>query len=172
MIVCVFLTLSVASVVVFGLARNDRPTASSMHGSYLFDPSDKNKLAGFAHNVFVGRVIEKSGEAPLPLSKPGDFIPQSQFRVEVERNIKGSLTDIVTINQKGGFHPRANGVMLFDNDPILAPGSRYLFVTRYDKQNDWHGIVVARYGNRKIHDDAEESRLTKEFTAAVDKGSS
>jgi hypothetical protein len=53
------------------------------HPFYSFDPSDDQAMAAYATDIFVGRVLEKSGAVGAPTSAPGQEMPQTQYTVEV-----------------------------------------------------------------------------------------
>lgn len=111
--------------------------------STLFDFSDDRVLMGASQNVFVGKVIKQVGTKSF-----GATFPETQFLVEVVSNLKGNLNGEVAINQPGGYR---NGTLTImdDGDPhvssngkgyLFAPGSTYLFATRYSKKNNIYGV--------------------------------
>lgn len=95
-----------AGVVVAGTAENgDRARLVATHNIEALEvgwAADDRFLVGAADDVFVGRVLGaedtlKTTETSVPP------MPESQFSVEVLRNVKGDLAGRVTINQGGGY---------------------------------------------------------------------
>lgn len=139
--------------------------------AYGFEAEEEDKLVGFAENVFKGRVIEQVGseDMPDPSSVPGDSaIPQTQFSVEPLDNIKGKLNDTVTVNQQGGYIEQdgEEKKALIEGDPLLEPGKEYLFVTRYEKDNDWHTIAAQPYGDIKVEKKVKYKKVKEKFEKA------
>lgn len=178
----VLLLLGIVAVLVAGYAGiGDEEAAEDtdtdvihMEVSYGFEAEDKQKLMGFAENVFTGKVIEQVGtEAmtdPEPASEdPG--IPQTQFAVQPLDNIKGDLTEPVTVNQQGG-NIKQNGdkkKVLIEGDPLLEPGEEYLFVTRYEEDEDWHTIAAQPFGDIKVEDKEKREEVKEKFKQAKKK---
>ncbi|MGB3681512.1 MAG: hypothetical protein WA990_03395 [Rubrobacteraceae bacterium] len=171
----VFLSLAVAALVIAGYAgvgkqepeaesaeTQDRPIRIEV--SYGFDVKDEEKLVGFSENVFTGRVIEQVGNEEM--ADPGSEdsgIPQTQFSVEPLEDIKGETKDTVTVNQQGGSIKQDGDKkkVLIEGDPLLEPGKKYMFVTRYEENKDWYTIAAQPFGDVKV-EDKEKLRKTKE----------
>lgn len=128
--------------------------------SIVADPDggmDKT-LVRRADNIFVGRVIEKTGERGA--AKGGPPLPETYFAVEVERNVKNSLSGTVTVVQAGGCDPRYGRVLLINDDPLLKPGERAVFsTTEYPPPDDTHAIVGSNYGDVRVETRAQEDRI-------------
>ena len=143
--------------------------------------ADDRFLVGAADDVFVGRVLAaedtlKTTEGSVPP------MPESQFSVEVLRNLKGDLAGRVTINQRGGYQEypadrdypgqgvqegdRVRELSLINGVPLLEPGREYLFVTVYDREDGWHEMVSPRVGKLKIEDGAQREALIRHFERA------
>lgn len=178
----VLLLLGIVAVLVAGYAGiGDEEAAEDtdtdvihMEVSYGFEAEDKQKLMGFAENVFTGKVIEQVGtEAmtdPEPASEdPG--IPQTQFAVQPLDNIKGDLTEPVTVNQQGGNIKQKGDKkkVLIEGDPLLEPGEEYLFVTRYEEDEDWHTIAAQPFGDIKVEDKEKREEVKEKFKQAKKK---
>lgn len=152
----------------------DSGEVERMEAGYAFLPEDKRRLVGFAHNVFVGRVLTQVGAEPMPAIIPPDqeydgtvpVTPNTQFSVEVLDNIKGTLQGIITVNQTGGHDPRTHAMVLFVGDSLLEPGQVVLFATRFDESNNWHNIIVQPQGNVRITDAAQRVALISKFERA------
>ncbi len=106
---------------------------SYAHPLYAANYADNAILMGASHNVFVGKVIAQVGENPIAGR------PTTQFSVQVIKNIKGDLKDMVVLNQLGGYR---DGILyLMDEEStMLLPGSTYLFATRYNPEDDTHTL--------------------------------
>lgn len=143
-----------------------------MGASYAFDAEDERKLVGASENVFLGRVVEKSGteliegtpEPPGVPDAPG--VPDTQFSVEVLRTVKGDLTGNVTVSQHGGYDPASGQEMVVEDDHLLRPGGVYMFSTNYDPQRDWQQIVAGPFGNVGADTQDERNTLVQTFTEA------
>lgn len=162
----VLLALVGAVTVTKADGRGDAKTYSA-HTSFAFDVSNKRKLAGFAEQVFVGRVIEKIGEEGKATTNPGTVIPQTQFRVEVLEVIEGTISDEVVVNQQGGYDPEDNSVLLMENDPLLQRGATYLFLTRTDPEKQWLAVVAPGYADIRMTSPEQRERVVSEFRVAV-----
>jgi hypothetical protein len=119
-----------------------RSRVVSIDSEYAADFSNDAILVGASHNIFVGKVIAKSG------TKERGIGPETQFQVEVVENIKGDLQGVVTVNQQGGT---SNGVLYIVNGDTLSstnyaqtymlePGATYLFATRYSPEEAWYTL--------------------------------
>lgn len=132
---------------------------SVRHASPLWavDVTDDRKLVGSADNVFVGKVLAKVGNKKL------DRLPETQFSVQVEESIKGSLSREVVVNQMG-YYGLFN-VWSEHQGPRLERGKTYLFVTSYHAGENWHTLVPI-YGQLEITSEEERERLVARFTQA------
>ncbi|AMY56459.1 hypothetical protein [Rhodococcoides fascians] len=119
--------------------------ARTVSQSAVVDTSNLVQLAGLAHHVFVGQVLEQSGTKAL-----GE-IPETQFRVSITQSYKGDLAGDVVVNQQGGLDPETQTQVLVDDDPMLEVGTSYLFATRYLPSENWHTLVPV-YGDVPLTD--------------------
>ncbi len=131
-----------------------------IHPQYVADFSNERVLVGAAHNIFVGKVIEKVGAKDLGVG------PETQFEVEVIDTVKGKLSGTVTVNQQAGYKDGKLYVMegdLFtegsDQESLLQIGSTYVFTTRYNEEEDWHTIISYPSANKILATD--ESNVDK-----------
>jgi hypothetical protein len=153
---------------------------------YFFEVRDERQLVGEADNVFVGRVVKKVGDSGSPREQLPDSgavtgTPRTQFAVEVEENVKGSLDGVVTVSQEGGYvsftadegpqkGQRVRALALLEHDPLLKPGQRYLFVTNYNQQEGYYQITTPGYGDVPVGEGADEKRrgpLVEKFEKAA-----
>ncbi|MHB8945074.1 MAG: hypothetical protein ACYC6I_00915 [Bacillota bacterium] len=121
------------------------------------DVMNDQKLVGWADNVFLGKVISQTGTKKL------GSIPETQFSVEVLKSIKGALAGTVTVNQQGGKED--NQLILLEKDKMLELGKTYLFITRLNKEENWH-TLVPYYGDILVTEEAQKGSLVDRFTAA------
>jgi hypothetical protein len=117
------------------------PIVREMQTGYAANFEDDRILMGASHYVFVGKVIEQTG------TENRGRIPETQFRVSVIYNIKGSLNGDITVNQPGGYRNgmlyliHSGDVMAPDKNntsiKLIQPGSTYLFVSRINEEEGW-----------------------------------
>ena len=127
------------------------------HAHAVTDLSDDKKLAGFVQNIFIGRVLEKSGQT----EEYG--WPETQFKVRVLDVFKGTVEGEITVNQQGGNWEEGGSKYRMEGDPeLLQPGRAYLFATRVFSEKDWH-TVMPGYGDIKIEaaDLGDDGKLLK-----------
>lgn len=166
-------TLMLISLVI-GLHLNviKTPITKTIQLSYVADFADDNVLVGASHNIFVGKVITEFGNKKL--GSP----PETQFIVEVIKNIKGELTGEVTVNQLGGYE---NGILYTtggeipfventDIDPnyLLQSGQTYLFATRYNKEEEWYTLNSFPTARKLISDEKSLSIDLLSIVASAD----
>ncbi len=179
-IAAVAATLGAAGAMVegFPLRLLDGADDHTVYATYSFDVSDPAQLVGWADDVFLGRVIEKSGHGLLPDSNPdrSSDMPYSLYRVEVLQSLKGTLSGVVEIRQDGGV--AADGAtVLWEGDPMLERGETCLFVTHgeYDSTAGWDKAqgplgrprLVNGYGDIRVRSEAEMTTLLNEYRAAI-----
>ncbi len=138
------------------------------HPTYSLDPSDETELAAYATDIFVGRVLGKSGAIGAPTSAPGQVMPQTQYAVEVVETIKGDAAGVVTVNQVGGVDAQSGQPLVLAGDAPLRPGTSEVFLTVGVSEWGWHQIVAAGYGHRAADDPAQREALVARFRQAVD----
>jgi hypothetical protein len=124
-------------LVVGSLVAINRPSAGAtqtvyIHALYAADFEDPATLVGASHNIFVGKVLGKTGDKEIAKS------PAGQYAVSVIRNVKGDLSGTVTVEQEGGY--RDGKLYLMEGTTLLEDGATYLFATRYNKKDDAHTI--------------------------------
>jgi hypothetical protein len=125
------------------------------------DFSDDRRLAGFAENVFFGRV---TGDGS---TTEGDPLPETNFPVQVIETLKGSAGSgsVVVVQQRGQVRGRDDEQVLLEGDQALQPGQTYLFATRSDP----HGrrFLVPRFGDLRVRSAAQQNELRARFTEAI-----
>lgn len=142
--------------------KEGRSDISRMHVSYAFDATDDRELAGFADNIFTGRVVAQAGTH----TRGGNPAPWTLYNVEVLENLKGTLPDRVLVNQEGGYSIEEGLTVLVEGDQLLRPGETYLFATKAGGRGRWHTLVPV-YGDILIENSREHDRLKERFGMAV-----
>jgi hypothetical protein len=151
-----------AGAVQLGSADGGDRTAKVTHIGFtsVANFSDDRRLAGFAEDIFLGRVSGAGSTADK------DPLPETDFPVQVLDTIKGSAHGTVTVVQQGGRLPgRDDELRLMEGDRELEPGRTYLFATRSDPQG--RRFLVAQFGDVPVRDAAHQRELREKFAEAV-----
>jgi hypothetical protein len=133
-IVVALLFLFTGVIVVYQHISKQKPEVINAAASYVTDINDPRKLSGFSSDIFIGKVVEKSG------SNPTGAIPETRFDVQVIETLKGKAVGKVMVNQQAGFDENGD-FFTIDGDRMLIPGNIYLFATVYDSVHDWYTLV-------------------------------
>ena len=142
-----------------GKVADEKPVKTSpIEFITVTDFSDDRRLAGFAQDVFIGRV---AGEGRAIDKEP---VLETQFPVDVLETIKGSAKGRVLVAQTGGHLPGGNELRLMDGDQLLVPARTYLFATRSDAEG--RRLLVPKYGDVLVQNTAHRIELRERFTAA------
>ena len=107
---------------------------SYVHVTYATELGDDRKLAGFADNVFFGRVERRRGQV-------AGLIPTTQSQVTVLETLKGSVSGSVAVSQHGGTDRFCVKVRMADDPHLMEPGKSYLLFTRLSASRGWHSVV-------------------------------
>ncbi len=140
-----------------------RQKVVSMEVSYAVNVEDPRALAGFADNIFFGKVATTHGTV---YRKGHRTMPWTHYEVSVTGNIKGGLEGKVSVLQEGGYSPEDQRTYLIQKDALLTEGAEYLFATRQDETSNVH-VIVPVYGDIRVRDSRDRGALLKGFTAAV-----
>ena len=163
LVVAIFVTASAGWFAWYWLLSEDMREYRLSQQSYIghahavTDLSDDRKLAGFAQDIVIGRVLEEVGQT----EEYG--WPETQFKVRVLDVLKGELEGVITVNQQGGIWEQDGSTYRIEGDPdLLEPGRAYLFATRTFSEEDWH-TVMPGYGDIKIEADdlGDDGKLLK-----------
>lgn len=138
-----------------------QPRTINAHVSHVADFSDTRRLTGFADNVFIGRVLEQTGT-----HSPDGVLPETLFKVDVIRSLKGSLSGTVAVNQQGGFSAEENALILIEEDGLLETGKVYMFATKTGGDGAWQ-TLVPEFGDLHIGNSAQQADLVQKFEKAV-----
>lgn len=132
------------------------PISQNTDAIWGVDFSDNRILVGSSHNVFAAKIVKKTGQRMI------DGFPVSTYSVQIISNIKGELKENVSIDQVGGYE---NGILqLFENGPLLKPGSTYILATRTQSDGTYF-LQAYLAGNVKISDNS--SLNTSELISLV-----
>lgn len=123
-----------------------------VHAQLAVDGSNERRLAGFADNVFRGRVVAKQGQAAHSTTD----VPLTLWTVDVLSNFKGNLEGTVTVSQFGGYEPFSNTLKLMEDDALLSVGSEYVLAAKFDAQNNRY-FITPKFGDIKIPDGSAKS---------------
>ena len=135
-----------------------------------FDAANETLLVSVSDNAFVGRVVRKVRD--VPPSELENDLPVTEFAIEVEKNIKGSLSGVVTVSQGGGCDlVYGSGITLINNTPLLRPGQRALFTTTEDSSGS-HSLVIDRFSSVRLETKTEETRVVAKFQQAKQRAAS
>lgn len=96
------------------------------------DTSDDRTLVSTAHNVFVGKILNKVGA----VSFDDHPLTHTRFRVRVISNIKGNLDGEVFVDLAGGTRG-LNRTVIANHEGLekLKKGYTYIFATRNHSEN-------------------------------------
>lgn len=134
--------------------------ANTVQVSFPTDFSDRQRLVGFADNVFVGHVLSQDRTGL------NNNLPVTFYTVEVLKNLKGDLNGKVTVRQEGGWDERQQAVVLFEETSLLIPDQTYLFVTISRNGVDFH-TTITKYGHVLLADETSKEQVVKEFEHAI-----
>lgn len=140
---------------------SSQPRVLHVDISHVADFNDTRRLAGFADNVFIGRVLEQTGT-----HSPDGVLPETLFKVDVIRSLKGSLSGTVAVNQQGGFSADENALILIEEDGLLETGKVYLFATKTGGDGAWQ-TLVPEFGDLHMGNGAQQAELVQKFEKAV-----
>ena len=138
-----------------------RPAKTNLiRPSYAFDVTDRYQLAGYAENVFVGRV---TGIAGVDDAEQG---PYSIFDVEVEEALKGALQGKVQVRQLGGTVGK--DVWVVDHDQLLVVGQTYVLATRSSqKQKNAQMLVAGTVSHQAVSSSSERESAVTQWRDAI-----
>ena len=112
------------------------------HATWVIDASNDRELAGFADDIFFGRVAEKVGQTTL-----GSY-PQTDYRVEVLEVLKGSLSGTVAVSQQGGVMPDGACFRMAGDPQLMEAGKSYLLATtRIPAENGGGNLALSAGGS-------------------------
>lgn len=110
------------------------------HGPWVIDASDDRELAGFADDIFFGRVTESVGQTMV------GGTPQTHYRVAVLEALKGSLSGTIAVSEQGGVWPGGAPFRMEGDPDLLEPGKSYLLATHGSSGENGGGPLVISAG--------------------------
>jgi len=102
-----------------------------VHPSYGVSLETPAEAAGWADDVFVGRV-----EQQLGVERAND-LPVTTYRITVHSTLKGQVQGSVKVAQEGGDDPVRRQRVVVGEAPPLQVGATYVLATRVHP-NGWH----------------------------------
>jgi len=138
-------------------------SAGGLTGSPTVDFNDPRQVVGLGHNVFTAYVVRYQGT-----TTGQERGPETQFLVRVLKTLKGNLKGIVTVNQRGGYDRVSNELILFQGEPLLSPGSNYLFITANRDRPDgqrWHTALTS--GAHRLTNEEHGRQVEAQYAKAV-----
>jgi hypothetical protein len=153
------ITVSALQLGCGGKVADEKPLkVSTIEFISAADFSDDRRLAGFAQDVFIGRV---AGEGRSVAKEP---VVETEFSVDVQETIKGSAKGNVVVAQSGGYLEGGNELRVMEGDQLLEPGRTYLFATRTDAEG--RRLLVPKFGDVQVQDPTHQTQLRERFKAA------
>lgn len=151
---------ALAAVGVLAVDAANPPQTYTIEASYAFDVSDPAQLAGFADQVFIGRVVDGGTAVEV------DEQVFTDFRVRVDgAPMKGQLPEQVTVRQIGGTS--GEDTWTLQDQPLLVPGKSYLLVTGNEPGQQQLGLVSGPISAQRLGDDADRQAAIDDWTRAV-----
>lgn len=139
-----------------------------IEATFMANFDNKQILAGSVDYIFTGKVTQNLGEI-------NNFAyPTTQFKVKTDKQLQGELpSKEVIINQYGGHSKEevdgktVKKMYLFEGDPLLETGNKYVFAA--NKQKDGSILLIPVYGNTKVEKNSinTTSNIVDEFEEAV-----
>ena len=123
--------MAIVTVLGFALHTNSikLPITVNKHTQFIAEMADDRVKAGYADNMFVGKIMKQLGYIQT------DDGAGTQFEVAVVVNIKGDFIDTITVTNHGGYK---NGVLYRSElESDLTLGSTYLLITRFFDNQNW-----------------------------------
>jgi len=143
-------------------------------GQLAYNPNDNKELVGIASNIFVGKILRQIGTGKDDLGSL-----YTQFEVETIDNIKGNLTNTVTVTQMAGYKNGILYTMEEDGDGLveltdkkndillLQPGSTYLMVTRHNENFMQYALLTVLKSRTLISNDKNLDNIKLKDLASV-----
>ena len=120
-------------------------------------------LVGFADNVFLGTVTKVQGERQRD-ALDGEGQTYTDYKVVVERVIKGSVAGAIEVTQFGGVEEGQREMAA--GDAPLKVGGDYLLVTKVQRDGTQLLAPAGGYANVPISSSEEREKLVREFRQA------
>lgn len=121
--------------------------------------ANRQRLAGFADAVFVGKVESVT---------PGEErygTPWTAARVKVQKRLKGNPPDTANVEQQGGSDRSTGRLVLVEGDSLIQQGDTYIVAARASKERGSF-VVVPVYGLTRL-EAGNDDQAVKDWEAAV-----
>lgn len=117
---------------------SEQEQGGTISASFIIDVYDVNERMGDADYVFVGSVVEENGTRHIL----DEGFPQTSYKIQVLKNIKGKLaTDVaIPLEKEGGYSEIENSQYLYDDDYLPSAGDVCIFFAYADKEDDALGV--------------------------------
>lgn len=130
---------------------------AALHAGYAFDVTNERYVAGYADNVFVGRV-----EAVAAADRDGT---RTLYDVTVLDALKGSLGVRVQVSQLGYLDE--DGVPhVIEDQPLLEPGSTYVLAPS-DEPDGEQTLIGGPVASVEVDDPRARAEAVTRYAAAV-----
>lgn len=153
--------LAVASALV-GIAATrfiDRDETYVISASYAFDVTDPEQLAGYADEIFIGRVmgpgrsVERDGEA------------YTDYPILVQERLKGRAVGTVTVRQTGGTVE--GDTFVLEDQPLLREGGEYLLVVTRESDRPQLTLVAGPESAQPVRGPTHRAEVVGAWKRAV-----
>jgi hypothetical protein len=126
----------------FTMLLDSKASAIVINKPYHYKENYQNtkKLVNAVDHIFLGEVVTETG------CEPYTGQPNTQFKVMITQNIKGSLLGGNTVNQDGGYYKEHGKLYLLtiEKTPILTEKQMYLFAVT--NTNKGYFQILPKYG--------------------------
>ena len=117
---------------------------------WVFDPNNKNQLAGWADYIFVAEVTEVVGTGYMEVEMYDGFrfdsTPFTRYKIRVLENLKGQLTtkEDIPLTKDDGVEFFGKKVSFLEGDMLPDVGECYIFLCRCDEDGE---LVIGQYSS-------------------------
>lgn len=122
-----------ATAVTFSLRSDSASGVFPIENSYAFDVSDKEQLAGYADDIYIGSVSA--------IRSIDEEAATTQYEVQIDEVLKGRLDGTVIVSQSG--YRKGDATYVSEDQPLLHIGAVYLLVTNPDVREKGQHTLVA-----------------------------
>lgn len=118
------------------------PQTHTIRPSYAFDVTSPELLAGYSDAIAL--VTVEDGGEPVTVGKD----VYTDYRVTVQRALKGDLSGTVEVRQTGGKD--GEDVFVLEDQPLLVQGQSYVLVLGVEPDRDELTIVAGPISARPL----------------------
>lgn len=129
---------------------------NTIHGSYIFDVSNKRYMAGYSDAILVGEV--ETIEEVVP--------PFTRYRVSVVETLKGELPASVVVKQHG--FASGNDLEVLEDQPLLQVGQTYVLMTNPALDGETSDLTLLAAPLATIHTtDSNRDEIVRDIRDAI-----